>query len=1379
MALVPTQLFSRGENPLVSAISGVCHRLSYSALTGPDANVSFGSTRDSPRDMAPNRTEKAPHIAGCHSDDRESADRQCVDRQPVDRQPADLRSVHRGRRDFLVRFCQSAGASLIPNSLWATTFAGFRSLAGGSESDGDGFHLHPHYRSERPLDATLLKVRAGLDDFVTEKFADQIAATVAQWSASLLQSPRETQSLARVLAPDFLGTALQPTESSLVRSSVGLQVRQNRFPDQFTLSREMFLREWQSGFSAFSQIVTAEFQITAIDAPGAEPSSFPNQPGSLQTRVRYEIVGTGAGFHREQRVGRWDLVWETSPSGEFRLRSWRALDETQARSSSPVYVDITSAALGGNSSYSAQLLHGTDYWRTVIDGASGIDIYGHNGVSVADIDDDGFDDLYVCQPAGLPNRLYRNRGDGTFVDITESSGLGILENTACALFADFSNQGRQDVIVVRSDGPLLFLNEGGGKFRETPAAFQFANPPQGTFTGAAAADYDCDGWLDVYFCLYTYYQGTGQYKYPSPYHDAENGPPNFLMRNQRDGTFRDVTAASGLSQNNTRYSFCCGWDDDNRDGWPDLYVVNDFGRKNLYRNQGNGTFTDVAPQTATEDIGAGMSVSWLDYDNDGAQDLYVGNMWTAAGERISTQEVFKKDSSKVVRALFKKHAMGNSLLRNRYTAFDDTTSSAGVGMGRWAWSSDAFDFDHDGFLDLYIANGMVSGPRRQNLSRDDLSHQDLNSFFWRQVVALSPDDVRPSHEYEQGWNAINELIRSDGTWSGYERNVFYANNRDGTFSDVSGVVGMDFVEDGRAFALADFDHDGRFEVFLKNRNAPQLRILKNVLENLPASIVFRLRGTKSNRDAIGASISIEANSRRQTRMLQAGSGFLSQHSKDILFGLGETKGPVGASIRWPSGLVQKFQNLPVNHRVLVEEGSESPRIEPFDLPTTNRFILPVVVSQQTEILPTKVETWLLSPVSAPDFSLPDLSGQVRTLSSTRGKPTLLIFCTTKSSDLPEELRLLQASHGNWATNGLQFLTIAVDEPADEKGRTFLGHFTFPILRGTEDVTAIYNILYRQLFDRHRDLSLPTSFLLDRNGDIVKLYQGVLVPEPVTQDLQRIPQTDAERLARALPFPSATYSLEFGRNYLSYGALFFQRGYLDQAQASFQQALRDDPQSAEALYGIGSVYLNQNKNTAARETFERAVKLRANYPDTVPDTWNNLGVIATREGRIGDAVPCFLEALRLNPRHLLSLDNLGNAYRSQKRWDEARAVLKRALEVAPQDPEANYSLGMVFAQTEENSKAYEYLQRALKARPNYPEAMNNLGVLYLVTQRRDQAVESFQQCIRIAPAFDQAYLNLAHVYALEGARDKARNVLLDLLQQHPDHPQAKQALAQLP
>ncbi|MGA9075582.1 MAG: tetratricopeptide repeat protein, partial [Candidatus Sulfotelmatobacter sp.] len=358
----------------------------------------------------------------------------------------------------------------------------------------------------------------------------------------------------------------------------------------------------------------------------------------------------------------------------------------------------------------------------------------------------------------------------------------------------------------------------------------------------------------------------------------------------------------------------------------------------------------------------------------------------------------------------------------------------------------------------------------------------------------------------------------------------------------------------------------------------------------------------------------------------------------------------------------------------------------------------------------------------------------------------------------------------------------VDDPADpEKLRALAREqlLSFPILRGADDVAGVYNILYRYIFDRHRDLGLPTSFLIDTRGDIVKIYQGPVNPEHVERDSRSIPQTNAERLARALPFPGATETYEFGRNYLSYGSVFFQRGYFDQAAASFQLALRDDPSSAEACYGLGSAQLNQQKTVEARQSFEHAVKLRASYPDTLANAWNNLGLLATREGRTDQAILCFQEALRSSPDHLIALSNLGNAYRLQKNWGEARKTFERALEASPSDPEANYGLGMVFAQADDPERAYEYLQKALKSRPAYPEALNNLGILYLRTQRRDEAVASFEECIRLAPAFDQSYLNLARVYTVEGASEKARTILLELLKQHPDHAQAQSMLAQLP
>ncbi len=1073
-----------------------------------------------------------------------------------------------------------------------------------------------------------------------------------------------------------------------------------------------FVEEFRSALCIFSKIIIAEFQITRIDAGS----------GRLATTVRYELAGEGHNFYREQRIGFWDLTWNRDPDGQYRLSRWQAQEESRGRSSGPCFADVTARALGSNASYSQQMLRGVDYWRTVLDGACGIDVYGHNGVSVGDIDDDGFDDLYVCQPAGLPNRLYRNRGDGTLEDITEASGTGLLENTACAIFADIDNDGRQDLVVVRTNGPLLFLNQGGGKFRQKPSAFHFTQGPQGTFTGAAAADYDRDGWLDIYFCLYAYYQGADQYKYPVPYYAAENGPPNFLMRNNRDGTFRDVTAESGLNRNNTRYSFCCGWNDYNRDGWPDLYVVNDFGRKNLYRNNGDGTFSDMAHEAGVEDIGAGMGVCWFDQDNDGAPDLYVADMWTAAGERISTQASFQKDLPEQVREWYRKHAMGNSLFRNSGDgSFQNRSAAARVGMGRWSWSSDAWDFDHDGFADLYVVNGMLSGALRD----------DLNSFFWRQVVANSPSAAMASQDYEQAWNTVNELIRADHSWSGFERNVFFANNQDGTFSDVSGIVGMDFLEDGRAFVLADFDHDGRQEVLLKNRNAPHLRLMKNVMERLPPSISFRLRGVKSNRDAIGAAIMLQTSAGKQTRWVQAGSGFLSQHSKEVFFGLGDARGPVNASVRWPSGLVQELRGLPSNHRIWVEEGADPIRLEPFENPKSGRATSP---PRENSSLPAAFATWLIAPVPAPEFA---------SLAALRGRNVLLHFGT----EMP---------HIN--QQGFEVLLLNADK--------------------SDRVAGVYNTLYRYLFDRHRDLSPPTSFLIDSKGDIVKVYQGPVSAETIASDIRQVPQTAAERLAKALPFPGVSTTYEFGRNYLSYGTVFFQQGYFDQAEAWFRLALRGDPSSAEARYGLGSVYLKQEKIGAARDSFQQAVKLPANYPDTLPNAWNNLGLLDTREGRTAEAIRCFQEALAASPDHFIALQNLGNAYRLQRRWDDARTTLERALAIRPKDPEANYSLGMVFAQNEDIQRAYEYLQTALHFRPGYPEALNNLGVLYLRTRRRAEAVAAFEECIRVAPGFDQSYLNLARVYSLEGEPQKARSLLLELLRWHPGHVQGQRELDQL-
>jgi tetratricopeptide (TPR) repeat protein len=1010
-------------------------------------------------------------------------------------------------------------------------------------------------------------------------------------------------------------------------------------------------------------------------------------------------------------------------------------------------------------------MHGADYWRTILDGAVGVDVYGNNGVAAGDYDNDGFDDLYVCQPAGLPNRLYRNRGDGTFEDVTEKAGVGVLDSTACALFADFQNRGRQDLLVVCGTGPLLFVNQGDGTFSLKRDAFKFARPAQGTFTHAAIADYDRDGHLDIYFCTYMYYLGLDQYHYPIPYYDARNGPPNCLLHNQGDGTFIETTERAGLDVDNDRYSFACAWGDSNDNGLPDLFVANDFGSSQLYRNNGNGTFTVASKQAHVESVGAGMSCCWADYDNDGRQDIYVPSMWEAAGQRVSEQAQFHEKAQENIRGLYQRHARGNALYRNAGDGtFQNVGREAAVEMGRWSWCSDFWDFDHDGYPDLYVANGYLSGPEKS----------DLASFFWRQVVGKSSDDTTPSLAYERGWNAINELVRADRTWHGYARNVMFVNNHDGTFTEGSGAVGLDFPEDSRSFALADIDHDGRLEVILKNRNAPQLRILRNAMKDIGQSISFRLRGHKSNRDAIGTAITLEAQSTRQIKYLQAGSGFLAQHSKNLFFGVANEQGYVRATVRWPSGVSQVFEQLPINHCIEIEEDVPTFVATPFaaGLPASGG----PPSSSGVDTLPENVETWLIEPLRAPEFSLADLSGKQWSITSVRDSFALLVFWATSAPRSLELLKVLQ-QRDSTAARHIRILAINVDENgAAEQARTLAArqHLSFPTVFATDDVIGIYNIIYRHLFDRRRDMPIPASFLLDESGMIIKLYQGLTNGNQLISDIHSVPANAQDRMAKALPFPGVLVGDSFLRNDFTYGVAMYQHGYFEQAAASFRQVIAAKPNNADAYYNLGTLMLRTNRLNEARDYLEQTLKLQPNYPEA----WNNLGMMAAQQGHPDQAVQDFQRSLALRPTYATAYLNLGNVYRRQKSFDKAEESLARARALQPDNPEVNYSLGMLYAQQNQMGAASDYLQRAIDLRPDYAEALNNLGIVFVRQQDLSKAEEQFKSGIRVAPKFDQSYINLARVYLMRNDKEKAIEVLQDLLRLQPDNPGAKQAMEML-
>ena len=624
-----------------------------------------------------------------------------------------------------------------------------------------------------------------------------------------------------------------------------------------------------------------------------------------------------------------------------------------------------------------------DAWSRSLDAVLTRDSNGHHGVSAGDADGDGLDDLYVAQPAGLPNRLFRARGDGTFEDVTDRAGVGVLDDTAQSLFADIDNDGDQDLVLATGTQPLLFVNDGKGTFAPVAGAFTFDKPLQGLLTGLSMADYDCDGFLDVYLCVYSYFFGAGEEKAgtPMPYYDARNGPPGVLFRNDGKGRFLDATKATGLDAGNDRYHFAAAWADYDEDGWPDLLVANDFGVKNLYRNLGARggpvRFEDVAEQAGVLDHGAGMSAAFLDYDNDGRLDIYTGNMWTAHGQRVTASPAFMPEAPADVRARYRQHARGNGLYRNLGNGrFEDVSVKARANMGRWAWSSDSLDFDSDGFDDLYVANGMLTRTAT-----------DVEGFFWRQVVAQSPLTPVKGTPYDEAWRAINQWLIHDSI-AGRQRNVLLRNDGKGGFDDVSGTVGLDLEQDGRSFAVLDADRDGDPDLaIMAARQAPQLRLFRNDYSARGRTFTLRLTGSgKSNRDAIGARVVVETDRMKKTRVVTAGSGFLSQHAKTLIVGLGDSTGIRSVTVTWPSGAVQTFTDAKLDTRARLTEGGrlESEALAPASAAPATAPAAPAPVDPPDS-------AWLYEPFPAPAFSVSDVAGQTRSLSALAGKPSLLLF----------------------------------------------------------------------------------------------------------------------------------------------------------------------------------------------------------------------------------------------------------------------------------------------------------------------------------------------------------------------------------------------------
>ncbi len=1068
------------------------------------------------------------------------------------------------------------------------------------------------FRKPPPYAEALSHIEPGSDEFACERLAAEVNASLGR----LLQ----TGSLP--LAPEFRGASPAPLRYSAVADGV----TKAEFGGMDSQSAATFAGELKKWVESLGKVRSSRFHVLA---------------GGV---VRYEIA---AGL--QYRVGRWKLGWN-----DTKLTSFEPLEEIVTTTPKPLFRDVTAHAFGANASFREQMLRGVPYWRARIDSAAGIDVYGNNGIAVGDVDNDGWDEVYVCQPGGLPNRLYKNRGDGRFDDVTDKAGVSVLDDTASALFVDFRNAGLQDLVVLRASGPLLFVNQGDGTFRPKDDAFRFGTQPQGAFTGMSAADYDRDGRVDLYLCSYVYFQSEDQYRYPAPYHDARNGPPNFLFRNTADGVFEDVTAAVGLGENNDRYSFAAAWCDYDGDGWPDLYVANDFGVNNLYKNEG-GRFRDVAAAAGVEDLGPGMSAAWFDYNGDGRPDLYVSNMWSAAGQRVADDPAFA-----LPRAPYKRHAKGNSLFRNRGDGtFEETP---GVEMGRWAWSADAHDFDNDGAPEIYCTCGMLTNS----------SDRDLMSFFWRQVVARSPAEAKPQPEYENGWNAINQLIREDYSWNGREPNVFYA-QRNGKYYDFSGVSGLDYADDSRAFAVTDMDGDGNLDILLKSRLGPQVRALHNDCGSAGRSLGIVLRGTKSNRDGIGARVEVDG----QVNFVQAGSGYLSQHTKTLYFGLRGRPGARRVRIDWPSGTKQQFAGLEASHLYEIEEGSGQIRKSAMRAHRAVAGSVPLRADNR----PRATETWMLDPVPLP---------------VARTGPGLVRLTAEDLRTEPEETAAAFALFRRYLFDWRTELELPAAYLIDERGMV---HKFYPVMPGEAKVRE--DLVKMRGADREK-LALPFAgrYVTRPHRNYFRLgaaFQNAGYPEPALRYL-------AETLKSA---PENVVAL------LAVGQLELEAGRHERARGYLEKALRLRPESASGWNNLGGVELAAGNPLAALRHYEKALRFQPVFTHAemnAAEAENQIGLDFARQGRTADARAAFERAIARRKDHAGAINNLGVLYMQMEHTNDATAAFQYGISVAPQDDILYINLAKVHARRGDRDKAAAVLLKLLDLKPGHAVARRALEEL---------------------------------------------------------------------
>ena len=502
-------------------------------------------------------------------------------------------------------------------------------------------------------------------------------------------------------------------------------------------------------------------------------------------------------------------------------------------------------------------------------------------VAVGDYDNDGYDDIFATESAeGAKNHLYHNDHNLKFTDVAESAGLANGNTgdnaTADALWFDFNNDGLRDLLIVKFGHNQLFQNLGNGKFKDVTVAAgidRYANS-----ITAIAFDYDRDGFVDLF--VGNYFQGVNLFNpntprfFPESFETANNGGGVTVWHNNHNGTFTDATQKAGLASSG--WVLDLGHADADNDGDDDLYVACDFGTDRFFRNNGDGTFTDITESAVGIDTKKGMNVEWGDYDEDGKLDIYITNI---------TGDYMREGN-------FLWHNDGN-------LKFSDVARETGTYDTGWGWGAKFIDYDNDGWRDLYVVNGWVSAG-------SDSYVPDIFEMI-----------TKPGIDFA---DARNWPPMGNKSLSGYEKKRLFHNERGQIFKDEAALHGVDSTRDGRGIGVADFDNDGRLDMFVANANNEPF-LYHNVGPTDRHWVQLDLIGTKSNRLATGAQVRLTAGGRTFLQFVDGGNSFAGQSMHRLHYGLGSINKIDRAEVRWPSGATEVFTDLPVDRLTRIQEGT--------------------------------------------------------------------------------------------------------------------------------------------------------------------------------------------------------------------------------------------------------------------------------------------------------------------------------------------------------------------------------------------------------------------------------------------------------------------------